>query len=98
MNFSISAWSTGLGLAFNITENIRLNAGFMYTIYDKGVTSIGHDTKFVLGGNVPVESAGVIEQMTGVKVTKKGAEYKDVYKRTSISWGLGLDLYFGKRK
>ena len=73
MNFSISAWSVGTGLAFNITEGIRLNAGFMYTAYDKGVTAKGIDAA-------------------------TGLEYKDVYKRTSISWGLGLDLYFGKRK
>ena len=73
MNFSISAWSVGLGFAVNIIENIRLNAGFMYTAYDKGVTAKGIDAA-------------------------TGLEYKDVYKRTSISWGLGLDLYFGKRK
>ena len=73
MNFSVSAWSAGLGFAVNIIENIRLNAGFMYTIYDKGVTATGVDAA-------------------------TGLDYKDVYKRTSLSWGLGLDFYFGKRK
>ena len=73
MNFSVSAWSAGLGFAVNIIENIRLNAGFMYTIYDKGVTATGVDAA-------------------------TGLDYKDVYKRTSISGGIGLDFYFGKRK
>lgn len=81
MNFSVSAWSTGLGLAFNITEGIRLNAGFMYTIYDKGVTATGFDTAVVVPG-----------------MFDNGIPYKDVYNRTSISWVLGLDLFFGKRK
>ena len=73
MNFSVSAWSAGLGFAVNIIENIRLNVGFMYTIYDKGVTATGVDAATGLG-------------------------YTDVYKRTSISGGIGLDLFFGKRK
>ena len=73
MNFSVSAWSAGLGFAVNIIENIRLNVGFMYTIYDKGVTATGVDAA-------------------------TGLDYKDVYKRTSISGGIGLDFYFGKRK
>ena len=90
MNFSISAWSVGLGFAVNIIENIRLNAGFMYTIYDKGVTSIGTADPYALqyATAMGMPDADAVEFATP----------KDVYKRTSLSWGIGLDLYFGKRK
>ena len=40
MNFSISAWSFGVGFAYKITDAIRLNVGYMPTVYDK-VTSVG---------------------------------------------------------
>lgn len=90
MNFSISAWSVGLGFAVNIIENIRLNAGFMYTIYDKGVTSIGTPDPYALqyATAMGMSDADALAFATP----------KDVYKRTSLSWGIGLDLYFGKRK
>lgn len=72
MNFAISSWTAGLGLAFNITDAIRLNAGFMKTFYDKDIVSQGIDAA-------------------------TGLEFKDVYNRTSTSWGIGLDFYFGKK-
>ncbi len=72
MNFAISSWTAGLGLAFNITDAIRLNAGFMKTFYDKDIISQGIDAA-------------------------TGLEFKDVYNRTSTSWGIGLDFYFGKK-
>ena len=41
MNFSISSWSVGVGLAYQICDAVRINAGFMPTIYDKDVVSVG---------------------------------------------------------
>ena len=41
MNFSISSWSVGVGLAYQICDAVRINAGFMPTIYDKDVVSGG---------------------------------------------------------
>jgi X-X-X-Leu-X-X-Gly heptad repeat protein len=69
MNFSISSWSVGAGLAFVCTDNIRLNLGVMPTIYDEAV-AVGKDSN--------------------------GIDFKDVYNRTSMAWGVGLDLKFGK--
>ena len=69
MNFSISSWSIGAGLAFLCTDNIRLNLGVMPTIYDEAV-AVGKDNN--------------------------GIDFKDVYKRTSMAWGIGLDFKFGK--
>ena len=47
MNFSISSWSVGAGLAYLCTDNIRLNLGVMPTFYDEakavGVDSNGLD-------------------------------------------------------
>ncbi len=71
MNFSTPSWSTGIGVAYNITDKIRVNLGVMPTFYEdvtvkgdvfSGTTLIGH--------------------------------YQDVFKRTSISGGLGLDFKF----
>ena len=39
MNFSISSWSVALGFAFNITDAIRLNAGYMKTLYDEATST-----------------------------------------------------------
>ncbi|MBR4995776.1 MAG: hypothetical protein IKY82_06915 [Alistipes sp.] len=69
MNFAISSWSVGAGLAFLCTDNIRLNLGLMPTIYDEAV-AVGKDNN--------------------------GIDFKDVYKRTSMAWGIGLDFKFGK--
>ena len=69
MNYSISSWSVGAGLAFLCTDNIRLNLGVMPTIYDEAV-AVGKDNN--------------------------GIDFKDVYKRTSMAWGIGLDFKFGK--
>ncbi len=66
MNFSTPSWSTGIGVAYNITEKLRLNAGVMPTFYED-VTSVGQ---------------------------YNGIDFKDVYSRTSLSWGLGLDFKF----
>ena len=73
MNFSISSWSVGAGLAFLCTDNIRLNLGVMPTFYDE-VTNEG-------------------EHSFG---DAKLGQFKDVYNRTSMAWGVGLDLKFGK--
>ncbi len=35
MNFTNSSWSVGLGLAFKISDTIRINAGYMKTLYDE---------------------------------------------------------------
>ena len=35
MNYSLSAWSFGVGFAFKISDAIRLNFGYMPTLYDK---------------------------------------------------------------
>ena len=40
MNFTNSAWCIGFGLAYKISDTVRLNAGYMPTIYDE-VTSTG---------------------------------------------------------
>ena len=71
MNFSISSWSVGFGLAYKVCDAVRINAGFMPTIYDKDVVSTG-------------------------KVADTGLDFKDVYNRTSIAWGIGLDFKFGR--
>ena len=72
LGFSISSTSVGLGLKFQITDFMALNAGFMKTFYDKDITNTYVDANPALN-------------------------YKDVYNRTSISWGLGLDFMFGKK-
>ena len=71
MNFTNSACSVGIGAAFNITDRIRINAGFMPTFYDT-VT------------NTAVDPAS-------------GLKFTDVFDRTSISWGIGLDFHFGRK-
>ena len=71
MNFTNSACSVGIGAAFNITDRIRINAGFMPTFYDT-VTN------------------------TAVDPTS-GLNFTDVFDRTSISWGIGLDFHFGRK-
>ena len=71
MNFSISSWSVGFGLAYKVCDAVRINAGFMPTIYDKDVVSVG-------------------------KMADTGLEFKDVYNRTSMAWGIGLDFKFGR--
>ncbi len=40
MNYSISSWSVGVGLAYQICDAVRLNLGYMPTIYDE-VTAVG---------------------------------------------------------
>lgn len=40
MNYSISSWSVGVGLAYRFCDAVRLNLGYMPTIYDE-VTSKG---------------------------------------------------------
>ena len=71
MNFSISSWSVGFGLAYKVCDAVRINAGFMPTIYDKDVVSVG-------------------------TIADTGLEFKDVYNRTSMAWGIGLDFKFGR--
>ncbi len=71
MNFSISSWSVGAGLAFKVCEAMRINAGIMPTIYDKDIVAVG-------------------------KVADTGLDFKDVYNRTSLAWGIGLDFKFGR--
>ena len=70
MNFSISSWSVGAGLAFKACDAVRINAGIMPTFYDE-VTAVG-------------------------KVADTGLDFKDVYSRTSLAWGIGLDFKFGR--
>lgn len=72
MNYSISSTSVGLGLKFQITDFMALNAGVMKTFYDKDITNAFVDT------------------------TNPALSYTDVFNRTSISWGLGLDFKFNK--
>ena len=43
MNFSISSWSIGAGLAYQICNAIRLDLGYMTTLYDKDVTAVGQE-------------------------------------------------------
>ena len=43
MNFSISSWSLGAGLAYQICNAIRLDLGYMTTLYDKDVTAVGQE-------------------------------------------------------
>lgn len=73
MNFSISSTSVGLGLKFQITDFMALNAGFMKTFYDKDITYNYADA------------------------SNPALSYTDVFNRTSISWGLGLDFKFGTK-
>ena len=40
MNYSISSWSVGVGLAYRFCDAVRLNVGYMPTIYDE-VTAVG---------------------------------------------------------
>ncbi|MBE6181284.1 MAG: TonB-dependent receptor [Rikenellaceae bacterium] len=75
MNFSTSSWSTGLGVAYNFTEKIRLNLGFMKTFYED-VTNKG------------------IHSFSGQNL----GTFTDIYSRTSTSWSIGLDFFFGKKK
>ena len=42
MNYSISSWSVGVGLAYQICDAVRLNLGYMPTIYDE-VTAVGQE-------------------------------------------------------
>ena len=58
-------------MAYKVCDAVRINAGFMPTIYDKDVVSTG-------------------------KVADTGLEFKDVYNRTSMAWGIGLDFKFGR--
>ena len=74
MNYSISSWSVGAGLAFLCTDNIRLNVGVMPTFYDTATAN----------GSVALSETVSLP-------------YTDVYKRTSMAWGVGLDLKFGRK-
>ena len=74
MNYSISSWSVGGGLAFLCTDNIRLNLGVMPTFYETATAT----------GSVALSEAVSLP-------------FTDVYKRTSLAWGVGLDLKFGRK-
>ncbi|MBO5877887.1 MAG: hypothetical protein J6Q29_00280 [Alistipes sp.] len=74
MNYSISSWSVGGGLAFLCTDNIRLNLGVMPTFYETATSN----------GSV------ALSETVSLPTT-------DVYKRTSLAWGIGLDLKFGRK-
>ena len=37
MNYSISSWSVGLGAAYKVCDAVRINLGYMPTIYDEAV-------------------------------------------------------------
>ena len=69
MNFSTPSTSLGLGVKYNITKAIAINAGLMKTFY---------------------------EDVTNAGVDANGIDFKDIYSRTSTSWGIGLDFKFGK--
>lgn len=69
MNFSTPSTSLGLGVKYNITKAIAINAGLMKTFY---------------------------EDVTNAGVDENGIDFKDIYSRTSTSWGIGLDFKFGK--
>ncbi len=71
MNYSISSWSVGAGLAYTCSEKARINLGIMPTFYETATAE------------------GVIAD--------SGLAFKDVYKRTSLAWGIGLDLKFGRK-
>ena len=43
MNYSISSWSIGFGAAYKICDAVRINLGYMPTIYDE-VTAVGADS------------------------------------------------------
>ena len=74
MNYSISSWSVGAGLAFVCSEKVRLNLGIMPTFYDTATAN----------GSVALSETISLP-------------YTDVYKRTSLAWGVGLDLKFGRK-
>ena len=40
MNYSISSWSVGIGAAYKVCDAVRINLGYMPTIYDE-VTAVG---------------------------------------------------------
>ena len=74
MNYSISSWSVGAGLAFVCSEKVRLNFGIMPTFYDTATAN----------GSV------ALSETVSLPTT-------DVYKRTSLAWGVGVDLKFGRK-
>ena len=43
MNFSTSSWSTGIGVAYQVCDLLRINVGVMPTFYEE-VTSVGQDS------------------------------------------------------
>ncbi|MBR4053053.1 MAG: hypothetical protein IKJ96_08395 [Alistipes sp.] len=43
MNFSTSSWSTGIGVAYQVCDLVRINVGVMPTFYEE-VTSVGQDS------------------------------------------------------
>ena len=45
MNYSISSWSVGLGAAYKVCDAVRINLGYMPTIYDE-VTAVGQASGF----------------------------------------------------
>jgi long-chain fatty acid transport protein len=52
LTYSLTSSTVGAGGAINILENIQVNLGFAYTIYDKGEKTINH--KFSpTGANIP---------------------------------------------
>jgi long-chain fatty acid transport protein len=59
MNFSISSWSVGIGMAYRFCEAVCLNVGYMPTIYDK-VTSKGMVS--VLQGAVEIPYTDVYQR------------------------------------
>jgi hypothetical protein len=38
----------------------------------------------------------IYDEAVAVGKDSNGIDFKDVYKRTSMAWGVGLDLKFGK--
>ena len=74
MNYSISSWSVGGGLAVLSSEKVRLNLGIMPTFYETATAT----------GSVALSESVSLP-------------FTDVYKRTSLAWGVGLDLKFGRK-
>ncbi len=92
-------WLVSLGVQrtqYNLNEKFYSDMNF-----STSSTSLGLGLKFGITDNIDLNAAFMktfYEDLTNTGVdAASGLEFKDIYSRTSISWGIGLDFKFGTK-
>lgn len=91
-------WLVSLGVQrtqYNLYEEYYSDMNF-----STPSTSLGLGVKYNITSNIGLNLGFMktfYEDVTNESVDANGISFKDVYSRTSTSWGIGLDFKFGKK-